>query len=498
MTEPRQRLCATVTGATMADLRARRDAMTGCADLVELRLDSVADPDVAAALADRQRPVIITCRPRWEGGLFDGSEDARRQLLQSALEAGAEYVDVEVRAGFDDLIARRNGRRIVLSLHDFDQVPDDLEDRLRLMKGTGAEVVKIAVQARRLSDCLTLAALGRAHEHGLVLIAMGEQGAVTRMLPSRFHSMWTYAGSLSGIGQMSAETLVNQFRFHQITTKTDVYGIAGFPVGHSASPAMHNAAFREAGLDAVYLPLPARDAEDFVTFARAFGLKGASITIPYKSALMREVDEVSPVASRIGAINTLRVEDARWIGDNSDAEGFLAPLRSRAQLSGLRASLLGAGGAARAVAVGLASNGASVRVHARDAARAEAVAGLVAGSTGAWPPERGSWDLLVNCTPIGMYPDVGVSPIPPKALGGGIVYDLVYNPMETRLLQDAKAAGCPTIGGLEMLLSQAQQQFEWWTGMRPSAEVMRAAALTRLGEMAAGVARIPTVNADAT
>jgi shikimate 5-dehydrogenase len=122
----------------------------------------------------------------------------------------------------------------------------------------------------------------------------------------------------------------------------------------------------------------------------------------------------------------------------------------------------------------------------------------VAGSIGPWPPERGSWDLLVNCTPIGMYPDVGASPIPPKALGGGIVYDLVYNPMETRLLQDAKAAGCPTIGGLEMLLSQAQQQFEWWTGIRPSAEVMRAAALMRLGEMAAGLAQFPAVNADAT
>jgi shikimate 5-dehydrogenase len=155
-------------------------------------------------------------------------------------------------------------------------------------------------------------------------------------------------------------------------------------------------------------------------------------------------------------------------------------------LTGLRASLLGAGGAARAVAIALASGGAAVSVHARSRQRAAGVAALVSGSVGAWPPERGTWDVLVNCTPVGMYPDVDHTPLAADRLAPGIVYDLVYNPPVTRLLREAEAAGCRTIGGLEMLVGQARQQFEWWTGVCPSAGVMREAATSRLSAFVKG------------
>jgi shikimate dehydrogenase len=222
--------------------------------------------------------------------------------------------------------------------------------------------------------------------------------------------------------------------------------------------------------------------DDFVTFARAFDLKGASITIPYKRALFDRVDATSDLAARIGAINTLRMDGARWLGDNSDVSGFLEALGPQLPLAGIRAALLGAGGAARSVAIGLAGRGAHVNVHARNRERARAVAALVSGDVGPWPPCRGSWDLLVNCTPIGMYPHVSETPVPAESLGGGIVYDLVYNPLTTRLLREAEAAGCRTIGGLEMLVGQARQQFEWWTGVRPAADTMRDAARKKLNE----------------
>jgi 3-dehydroquinate dehydratase/shikimate dehydrogenase len=151
-------------------------------------------------------------------------------------------------------------------------------------------------------------------------------------------------------------------------------------------------------------------------------------------------------------------------------------------LEGCRVSILGAGGSARAVAVALASRGAVVRVHARDRARAHAVAGLASGQVGEWPPRSGEWDLLVNCTPVGMHPRVDETPVPAGALPGGVVYDLVYNPIETRLLREAAAGGCRTFGGLDMLVGQAQEQFEWWTGARPPGAVMRNAALARLAE----------------
>jgi len=474
----------TVTAPTTAELRRRRDAVED-ADLVELRLDTVSDPSVAGALAGRRRPVIVTCRPVWEGGHFAGSEEARRQLLGEALALGAEYVDVEWRAGFTDLFRLTGGRRLVLSTHDFEAVPVDLVARARAMRATGAEVVKIAVKANRLSDCVPLLQLG-AHmgqRDGVVVMALGEYGLASRVLAARFGSAWSYAGPVAGVGQVSPAVLLHDYHFRSLTDSTDVYGLVGSPVSHSVSPAMHNAAFRATRLDAVYLPLPAVSVDDFLAFGRAIGLKGASVTIPFKVALLDRVDEAYAVARRVGAINTIQVADGRWIGGNTDASGFLQPLQERGvPLRGMRAAVVGAGGAARAVAIALAPSGAEISIHARTRAQAEEVAMIVSGRVGEWPPRAGSWDLLVNCTPVGMYPRVDETPIPADALTGRLVYDLVYNPTITRLLREAEQAGCETIGGLDMLLAQAQEQFQWWTGTRAPVGAMRAAAVKRLSE----------------
>jgi 3-dehydroquinate dehydratase / shikimate dehydrogenase len=478
-------LCVTVTAPTTAELRRRRDAVLD-ADLVELRLDSVNDPDVAGALAGRRRPVIVTCRPHWEGGAFQGAEEDRRRLLAEALALGAEYVDVEWRAGFHDLVASTGGSRIVLSSHDFDMVPIDLVSRLHAMRSSGAEVVKLAMKLTRLSDAVSLKELAADSSQGggLVLVGMGDYGVATRVLAGRFQSMWTYAGTLHDIGQMSAGTLLDEYRLRSIDESTAVYGLAGQPVAHSVSPAMFNAAFRAAELNAVYLPLPAVDADDFVRFGKAFGLAGASVTVPYKVALFERVDEAYSVARRIGAINTIRLQDGRWVGGNTDASGFLQPLHDCVRFDGLRTSILGGGGAARAVAVALASTGAAVTLHARDRRQAETVAMLTSSSVGPWPPPPDSWDLLVNCTPIGMHPHGDHTPMRAEELTGRYVYDLVYNPPATRLLRDAAKMGCQTIGGLDMLVAQAHEQFEWWTGTRAPAGIMREAALKRLAEFA--------------
>jgi 3-dehydroquinate dehydratase/shikimate dehydrogenase len=480
-------LCVTVTAPTTAALREARDRVER-ADLVELRLDTVTDPDVAAALAGRQRPVIVTCRAAWEGGSFKGSEDERRRILEQAIEAGAEFVDIEWQAHFDDLIGRTRGRRIVLSSHIFDRMPDDLPERVRAMRATGAEVVKIAVKATRLTDCLGLLRVGTAaqQQERTVLIAMGEPGLVTRICASRFGSAWTYAGNLHTVNQIDATAMLDEYRFQAIGPDTELYGLTGSPIAHSVSPAMHNAAFAAIGRNAVYLPLPAADVDDFVTFARAVGLKGASVTIPFKVPLLDSVMGTDRLTREIGALNTIRAGANGWEGRNTDADGFLQPLAERGvSLSGCRAAILGAGGSARAVAVALASKNASVRVHARDGERAARVAALAGGAVGEFPPAPGGWDLLVNCTPIGMHPHLDRTPVPAERLRGRLVYDLVYNPERTRLLREAAAAGCDTIGGLDMLVAQAAEQFRWWTGVAPPAAVMRAAARTRLSEFRA-------------
>ena len=212
----RAKLCATVTGKTMEEVRTRRDETDGV-DLIELRLDYVDTPDVAGALAGRQVPVVVTCRPTWEGGYFRGAEEERRRILQQALDLGAEYVDFEWQGGFDDLVKKRDGRNVVLSNHDFEDVPDDLETRYRAMRATGAEVIKMAVLARRLSDSLDLMDLGAGSDDARVLVAMGPAGVPSRLLPDRFGSAWTYAGVGVAPGQLGhwshARRVQNSRRF---------------------------------------------------------------------------------------------------------------------------------------------------------------------------------------------------------------------------------------------------------------------------------------------
>jgi len=477
------KLCATVTAGTMAELRTRRDLM-GDADLVELRLDSVRDPSAAAALAGRRKPVIVTCRPQSEGGMFLGSEEERRRILAEALTLGAEYVDLEWNGSCADLMAQTSGRRIVLSHHDFEGTPADVHDLARAMLASGAEIVKLAVTAHRLADCLTLRAIGQQAGTPMVLIAMGEAGVATRVLASWFGSCWTYAGANVAPGQIDVERMHEEFRFRHLGPQTAIYGVVGKPVGHSVSPAMHNAAFQAANLDAVYLPLAAADFADFMTFAKALDLAGASVTAPFKVQAFERADECDPISQRIQSANTLRRAGATWEACNTDVTGFLTPLESVMTLAGQRATVLGAGGAARSVAIALAGAGARVTLSARRSAPAEAIAALTGAAIGDFPPAPGTWDLLVNTTPVGTAPHIEQSPLPlGHPLDGRLVYDLVYNPPRTRLLRDAEHAGCGTLGGLDMLVAQAQAQFEWWTGQRPAARVMRDAATARLGTM---------------
>ena len=477
------KLCVTVTADTTAELRTRRDQVRD-ADLIELRVDSVRDPSAAGALAGRRKPVIVTCRPKSAGGGFEGSEEERRAILSEALSLGAEYVDVEWQGSCADLVQQTGGRRIVSSHHDFNGVPKDLTELAQAMLSSSAEVVKIAITPRRLTDGLILRAIGQQTRVPIALVAMGEAGIPSRVLASWFGSCWTYAGDGAAPGQISAQRMTDEFGFRRIGSRTAVYGLLGRPVGHSVSPAMHNAAFRAARVDAVYLPLAAADFDDFLAFADAVNLAGASVTAPFKVAAFERADECDPVSRRIQSVNTLRRSGTKWLGSNTDVNGFLTPLEGMMRLHGKRATVLGAGGAARSVAVALQSAGVPVTIAARRDDQARMVAALSGAKVGTWPPAPGSWDVLVNATPVGTTPNVHESPLPDGyRLDGMLVYDLVYNPPQTRLLTDAARSGCQTIGGLDMLVAQAQAQFEWWTDQRPADRVMRDAATAQLNGM---------------
>jgi 3-dehydroquinate dehydratase / shikimate dehydrogenase len=471
------KICETVMAKTMKELRAARDA--SAADIVELRLDGVADLDVAGALADRRRPVIVTCRSAAEGGRFEGAEETRLGVLAQAIRLNAEYIDVEWRA---DRASLPWGKvtQIVLSHHVFDGVPADLRDRVRAMRGEIVDVVKVAVTATSLRDCVSLRDAIAGHGRH-VAIAMGEPGWITRTHPALFGSQWSYAGTAAP-GQLSPTALRECYRIAKTTAATALYAIAGAPLAHSASPAMHNAAFRHLKIDAVFVPLESPDAADFNDIATAFGVQGASVTAPLKQAMLQFVGLQDREAEDIGTINTLRRGALGWEARNFDADGFLAPIEARGwELWGKRAVVLGAGGAARTAAWVLSRQGAEVAIAGRDRGRTAALAEAVGVLATAWPPE-GEWDLLVNATPVGTWPDHEHAPISLAAVKAERVYDLVYNPEDTRLLREARAAGADTLGGLDMLLAQAARQFEWWTGQPAPVEVMRSAALAFLAE----------------
>jgi 3-dehydroquinate dehydratase / shikimate dehydrogenase len=479
-------LCETVTAGTTAGLIEARDRSS--ADLVELRLDSARELDVAGVLAGRTRPVVVTCRPRWEGGQFDGSEEERQAILGRALDLGAEFVDVEWRARFDDVV-RRDPARVVLSSHDFEGVPPDLVAQARAMRGTGAGTIKVAVMPGRLSDTLSLidvAAGGPA-----VVVGMGDAGVATRLLAAHFGSRWTYAGQSVAPGQIPLRRMVEDFRFRAVHPDTAVFGVVSRTAMQSLSPAMHNAALAASGIDAVYVPLSAADFADFESFSARLGVRGASVTIPFKLDALAAASSAEAIAVSVGAANTLR-RDARggWEATNTDVDGFLAPLATRfASLRGVRAAVLGAGGAARAAIVALRGRGALVTVHARRMEQGDEVARDLGVRSAAWPPVPGSWDLLVNATPLGSASHHQESPLPGGPFDGRLAYDLTYAPGESRFLAEAREAGCATLDGLPMLVAQAERQFEWWQGRPAPPGVMRAAVEQRAADAGQAIQR---------
>ncbi len=264
-----------------------------------------------------------------------------------------------------------------------------------------------------------------------------------------------------------------------INGKTALYGIMGNPVDHSLSPAMHNAAFSALGINAVYLPFPVKDVASGLIGLKELGVKGVSVTIPHKETVIPFLDEIDPVAEKIAAVNTIMVKRTggkiMLAGSNTDWQGANLALNQVIDLSGKRVVLLGAGGSARAIGFGLQSAKAKVMLCSRTESRGRALAEELACSWYSLDDiEDLEGDILVNATSVGMQPKVEFSPVPQKVLHGyQVVMDIVYAPLTTRLLSEAKEAGCTIINGLEMLLYQGVAQFELWTEKDAPVDLMR-------------------------
>jgi 3-dehydroquinate dehydratase / shikimate dehydrogenase len=498
-------ICVSLAEATTEAILARMEALEAVADLFEVRADFARDLDLGALLAARRKPLVFTCRPESEGGLWpDGEADARRLRLKEAAAREFDLVDVEMRSGFRDVIEARAGRGLLLSFHDQEGLPDDLDGLYERMAATGADVVKIVGTARSVVDLArvqafahrraTAAALAgpsataSRREPGLVALAMGPLGVASRILGGRHGAPFTFASAETGWeaapGQLPARALADTYRVRSIGPATRVYGVLGADVLRSLSPAIHNRAFAARGIDAVYVPLQAESLSAFFEALPALGLSGFGVTRPYKSEIVAHLPSITPAAAESSSVNTVVLQDGRPFGLSTDGDGVLAPLRKRLDVGGRRVVILGAGGAARAAASALVRAGADVIVLARRPEQAAAVAADARCGHGALGTlAEKAWDVLVHATPVGSGARPGEMLVPAACLRRhGVVFDMVYEPRETPLLRAARAAGCRTIDGVEMLVAQAVGQFEAWTGARAPVEAMTEAALAAVPE----------------
>jgi len=494
-------LIVPLTGATVeAMLAGFRAAASAGADMVEFRLDSLQKVDRAglrALLEDPPLPVIATCRPVRQGGRFDGPEPDRLGILSAAAELGADYVDVE-----DDVPEPQGPRgRVILSHHDFSGRPADLEAIVDRLERSEAEVAKVAFAAAGPEDAVAACGILRRAAKPAIVLAMGEHGVMSRILAGKFGAFGTFAalaeGAGSAPGQLTIDEMKRLYRWDATGAATAVYGVIGCPVAHSMSPAIHNAAFAETGIDAVYVPLRIEPGPEsfhrFLDAVRAspwLDLRGLSVTIPHKENALSAVGpaNVDELSRRIGAVNTVRLDAeghlAGWNTDYAAATDALCEAMgiSRPRLAGRAVAVLGAGGAARAIVAALAHYGADVTVYNRTVARGEKLAAeFGARALGRDALADLSAEIVVNCTSVGMHPHVDDSPLPVRALRGvGVVFDTVYNPVETRLLREARQAGCRTVSGVDMFVNQAAGQFEIWTGRPAPRELMRQVVLDQL------------------
>jgi 3-dehydroquinate dehydratase/shikimate dehydrogenase len=449
-------------------------------------------------LCATRKPIISTYRPAVQGGRQELTTRARGIFWYAGM--ATEFCDVEEDL-FDDASSQFFQKRI-LSYHNFEDVPADLNSTFdRLAAQSMADIIKIAVTAHDIAEALPVWKLiNQARNAGkeIIPIAMGEAGKWTRVLGLAHGAFMTYASLNEGLetadGQITVKDLTEVYRVKELNKDTAVYGVIGDPVSSSKSPYMHNAAFAASGINAVFLPLVVKNLDEFIARMVApstreveLNFAGFSVTMPHKQTIIKHLDEIDAVAAKIGAVNTVKIENGKLVGHNTDAHGFVTPLKTKfGDLKNARVAVLGAGGAARACVFALKQENADVTVFARDIQKANAFAdefGVRSKQlTTGLRPLTTDVDIVVNATSLGMKgPLENESPFTASQLDGvKFVYDLVTRQNDSPIIREAKKAGIPTIGGVEMLIAQGAKQFEIWTGQTAPVEKMLESVLARI------------------
>lgn len=484
-------ICVTIgRGRHRTMLEEWKEAAQAGAQLCELRIDCLrSEVDLKRLLEKRHTPVVFTIRRGVDGGLWRQDEEKRKLLIRAAIADQVDYVDLELDIARS--IPRFGKTKRIISYHNFKETPANLEDIVAELRDANPDIIKFAVLAKSVADASRVLEVASKSSLPTIGIAMGPLGVFTRILGRKYGAPFTYASfnpeRSFAPGMPRYQELKKDYLYDQIGPKTEVYAVIGDPIGHSLSPAVHNAAFRHLKLDKVYVPIqipPGKLKESFDALSW-IGIKGLSVTIPHKEAILEHLQQVDGAVQRIGACNTVVIDPEKgWTGYNTDYHAAMEALeealggRTTPETSPLmdkQVLILGAGGAARTIAFGLSRRGAAVTIANRDEERAARVAADVGCRYISWTQRAGTpMDVIINATPVGMHPKVDETPLPPAAFRAGmLVFDTVYHPENTMLLKMARERECRTLSGVEMFVRQAALQFKLFTGKEAPMDVMR-------------------------
>jgi 3-dehydroquinate dehydratase/shikimate dehydrogenase len=486
------KVCVAIIGSTAAEMLEKASAVVKETPFLEFRLDYLEKPLLALPklkhfFTDNTAATgIATCRRTANGGKFSGNVAAEIEILSKAAAAGFHIVDVELESASamkkgELQKLRDTGVALIISHHDF-EATKDLDGIYKRIVPFEPDFIKIVPTAKTLVDNVTLMRfIERMDDHSNIIgICMGDAGIISRVLGVRAGSAFTFAaastGEETGPGQIAARTLIETYRIDQVDAATKVYGVAGNPIRSSLSPIMMNTAFRRETVNAVYLALQANKLSDLLKLVHEIPIQGLSVTMPLKQEIMAHLEKTDPLSAKIGACNTvLRAQDGKLYGFNTDVAGITGPLEKRMSLRGAKVLVLGAGGAARAAVFGLRDKGAEVFILNRTSETAQKLARQSGSKTIKKDAlAKTPFDVIINATPIGMAGIKGAQLLEAKDLNTKLVFDLVYNPLETPLLRLARQKGIPIITGIEMFVQQGARQFEIFTGKpAPEEEMLR-------------------------
>ena len=485
-------ICVPIVGSSMLKALDQISAADKVADILELRLDLIVSPDLNALLHAANKPVIVTNRSKLDGGQFKGNDEERLQVLHDAMAAKADYVDIEVstpREYLQPFLEGYDTSRIILSYHDFSHTPEDINPLYEAMNDLPGEILKIVTYARDLNDNLKMFQLlerAKKENKKLIGLCMGDLGEISRVLSPLYGGFLTFGsletGQESAPGQIPANVLRNIYRVNDARQNFKVYGVIGNPISKSMGYLIHNCAFREIDSSDIYVSFLVENEEKFFIAFKNF-FSGLSVTMPAKENIMPLLDQIDPTAQSIGAVNTVVQEGGKWVGYNTDCSGAIKALEVYTSLKDKNVLILGSGGTAKAIGFGVKQKGGKLTVtFNRNKKRGESLAEelnceLVHCRDAGTRPI----DILINCSPVGMSPNINETPFFARDFKEGmVVFDSVYNPLETKLLREAKEAGCTVIQGSELFINQAAQQFELFTNQSAPIEAMREVLMEKL------------------